>query len=145
MKVNASILFIAAVPLAFSCMKQNTAPATVNMVKGPVYTIDYRIKWSGKYQGPNTDWQVIMGVTTTWLADSNLVDEYSLDTSNDSGMISKHFGTFTVSAGGKCAYSSLQSYRAFTFKQDSVYYTHSDWSALGGGYGNHYEAKRIKN
>lgn len=131
--------------LVSACVKEHALPARINMVQAAPMKVDYRLKWAGKYTGPNTDWQFVMGQNTTWIADSSLVDEYSLDPSQDSVMLSKHFGTFTVSANGKAAVTGWKTYKALVFRNDSVYYTYSDWSALGGSFGNHYDASKNKN
>lgn len=131
--------------LFIACSKQAPEPKAAVLVPGPTPKADYRDKFIGTYQGPNTDWQNVQGVTTTWIADSNLTDVYTKSTEQDSVIISQWLGSFTISSTGTFTKQTWTNYQTLTFRGDSVYYSYSDWSPLGGAYGNRYNAKRKNN
>jgi hypothetical protein len=137
------ILYVTLPALFFSCAKQAPQPNAAVLVPGPTPKVDYRDKFIGTYQGRNTDWQNVQGVTTTWIADSNLTDVYTKSMEQDSVIISQWLGSFTISSTGTSVKQSWTNYQTLTFRGDSVYYSYSDWSALGGSHGNMYNAKRM--
>jgi hypothetical protein len=61
------ILYVTLPALFFSCAKQAPQPNAAVLVPGPTPKVDYRDKFIGTYQGRNTDWQNVQGVTTTWI------------------------------------------------------------------------------
>jgi len=125
--------------VTLSCVKKE---GEIVSIQEPSVPADYRDRFLGTYFGQNTDWQSIQGMTTYWVADSNLRDVITKSTDLDSVIISKWLGNFTITTTGASVKYGWNTTQVLSFKEDSLYYSYSDFSTLGGAYGNEYRAKK---